>query len=310
MDDIDLGDYKVTSEVHIFSEGTQAEKKFSSEEGADETIVVSNFKFTLPGKYEVSEDVDGAIAGNQQVDQYDEDGDLVVHRKNEKQDHHLAIKHHVNTSLDLVGLQVWRGALLLADFLLYSSTDEATSLKISLSDSIVELGAGTGLTSIVAGMVAGDVISTDITKGNILNLIDTNIKKNCQWIKGKVEVQELDFYKSNYSEDLVSRLEQSSLIIAADVVYHDDLTDAFLSSLKRIMSMGREKSALISLEKRYVFTINDLDVAAPCYEYFYDQLVKELQGTFNIKQLDTSLIPQYFCYERAKELVLFLINKN
>lgn len=61
---------------------------------------------------------------------------------------------------------------------------------------------------------------------------------------------------------------------------------------------------------RYVFTLNDLDVVAPCYEYFYDNLYKVMQSTHKIEQLDTSKIPQYFCYERPKELVLFKIVKK
>jgi len=113
--------------------------------------------------------------------------------------------------LDLVGLQVWRGALLLADFLLDSAVDGS----IGSADSVIELGAGTGLTSVVAGMVAGHVLSTDIAKGNILSLIETNVQQNASWIKGRVEVKELDFYKP-FQPELVPLLENSNLIIAAD----------------------------------------------------------------------------------------------
>ena len=60
-----------------------------------------------------------------------------------------------------------------------------------------------------------------------------------------------------------------------------------------------------------MFTLNDLDVAAPCYEYFYDQLMTGLMSrSYDVVQLDTSLTPQYFCYERPKELVLFRIQKK
>lgn len=31
---------------------------------------------------------------------------------------------------------------------------------------------------------------------------------------------------------------------------------------------------------------------------------------YQIKQLDTDQIPQYFCYEKVKELVLFQISQN
>lgn len=58
--------------------------------------------------------------------------------------------------------------------------------------------------------------STDIKKGNILSLIETNIRLNSNLIKGNVEVFELDFYKSNYSSELVARIEEANIIIAAD----------------------------------------------------------------------------------------------
>nr|CAG4648844.1 EOG090X0C5G [Polyphemus pediculus] len=178
-----------------------------------------------------------------------------------------------------------------------------------MDDSVVELGAGTGLTSVVAGMVAGQVLSTDISSCNILKLIEANCQENSKWIRGKVSVCELDFYKDTFSEDLTVIIEKSKLIIAADVVYHDDLTDAFLKTLKKIMLMGVEKTALIALEKRFVFTISDLDVVAPCYDYFFENLQRVLSA-FDIEQLNTSLVPQYFCYERVKELVLFKIQKK
>ena len=55
-----------------------------------------------------------------------------------------------------------------------------------------------------------------------------------------------------------------------------------------------------------MFTLSDLDVEAPCYDYFHETLLRELNA-YDILQLDTSEIPQYFCYERVKELVLFKI---
>lgn len=39
-------------------------------------------------------------------------------------------------------------------------------------------------------------------------------------------------------------------ILYFKVVYHDDLTDAFLTTLKKLMGLGRPKTALIALEKR------------------------------------------------------------
>jgi hypothetical protein len=47
-------------------------------------------------------------------------------------------------------------------------------------------------------------------------LIETNIEQNSKWISGQVEAIELDFYNSNYSDKLVSLIENSNLLIAAD----------------------------------------------------------------------------------------------
>lgn len=58
----------------------------------------------------------------------------------------LPIEHHQTTALDLVGLQIWRGALLLADWLLHNG---GTFSKDSV---LLELGSGVGLTSIIAAI--------------------------------------------------------------------------------------------------------------------------------------------------------------
>lgn len=59
----------------------------------------------------------------------------------------------MSTKLQHVGLQVWRGALLLADYIL-SNPD------LFKDKTVLELGAGVGLTSIVASFLADKVICT------------------------------------------------------------------------------------------------------------------------------------------------------
>lgn len=101
---------------------------------------------------------------------YDSDDDLDVDRNGEgilvigteiqlcvihvhKSDLSCLTEHSVSTELDLVGLQVWRGALLLADYIL-SHPDSFRN------QTILELGSGVGLTSIVASYLAREVICT------------------------------------------------------------------------------------------------------------------------------------------------------
>ena len=64
--------------------------------------------------------------------------------------------HFRSTSVSLVGLQVWRGSLLLADYLV------AHNLALDLDNArVIELAAGTGITSITcAALGAKSVLCT------------------------------------------------------------------------------------------------------------------------------------------------------
>nr|CAG4641152.1 EOG090X0C5G [Eulimnadia texana] len=295
-EDIDLSDYKVTSEVHVFSSNEE------SETGAKK--YVSKFIFGVP---------EGLLPRFEKLrkprPEVDRDGDLDVVRKSRERemDFEMLIEHQIHTSLDLVGLQVWRGALLLADYLLYCSSG-SSELKLTSSSNVVELGAGTGLTSVVAAMIAGNVISTDVDRPGILDLIRKNLELNKNFIQATANVCELNFYAETFSPELESQLKRAEVILAADVIYHDDLTDAFLRTLKKIMNLSPGKTALISVEKRVVFTIAELEACAPCFEYFYENLERVFcAADWRIEHVDNALFPQYFCYERVKELVLLKI---
>jgi len=50
--------------------------------------------------------------------EYDSDGDMDLPRKGAGQDNQLVLEHMLATELGEVGLQVWRGSLVLADYLL------------------------------------------------------------------------------------------------------------------------------------------------------------------------------------------------
>ena len=63
-------------------------------------------------------------------------------------------EHSYSTTLDLVGRQIWRGALLLADFILHHGP------SLLQGRTVLELASGVGLTSIVAAMFATEVICT------------------------------------------------------------------------------------------------------------------------------------------------------
>ena len=90
----------------------------------------------------------------------DADGDLILPRKRKRPSANgghgvLTISHRLGTPLNDVGLQVWRGAILLSDWLL-SRTDRTDD------EVILDLGAGCGLTSLAASAAgAKTVFCTD-----------------------------------------------------------------------------------------------------------------------------------------------------
>lgn len=112
----------------------------------------------------------------------DDSGDLILQRRHKRHRHcqrslrgeSISIHHQLTTRLPGVGLQIWRGALLLADFIL-----DSPSLFHNVT--AIELGAGTGLAGIVMGIAAkrvfitGQVHETGISFNHLLFLLNARI---------------------------------------------------------------------------------------------------------------------------------------
>ncbi|KAH8406897.1 hypothetical protein KR222_010513 [Zaprionus bogoriensis] len=256
--------------------------------------IVSKFRFRYPGEEQQHE---------QHVATIDADGDLEVPRPRRGV---IELEHAGATELKLVGLQVWRGALLLADYLFHQRRQLATQ-------TIMELGAGVGLTSIAAAIHnAGQVYCTDVNLGNILALIQRNVQRNAPLLRGHVAVIEYDFMASvsQLSPALLAAIDASDVIMAADVIYSDALTDALVAVMEHIFERarisGRSKCIYMALEKRYVFTLEDCDAVAPMYEHFRRQTRAK---PWRIEQLPLDF-PQYFEYERCPQLILMRISSR
>ena len=136
----------------------------------------------------------------------------------------ITISHCTSSSVDLVGLQVviwkmkyprisvthfqvWRGALLLSDFLLARP-------ELLQGKSVLELASGTGLTSIVAATVADSVTATDVNRGEILPLIRKNLNLNRDTLAqaDSFSVQELDFFWDSWPPDLEQTVMSSEVV--------------------------------------------------------------------------------------------------
>ncbi|KAF7647730.1 hypothetical protein LDENG_00167780 [Lucifuga dentata] len=228
----------------------------------------------------------------------------------------LRIEHTMATPLNDVGKQVWRGAFLLTDFIL--------SQPITFRGAtVLELGAGTGLTSIMAATLTKTVYCTDVGD-DVLSMCQRNVTLNSHLLQpagGEVKVKQLDWLTSDLctdaevefswtDEEVADLFDNTTFIIAADVFYDDDLTDGFFQTLYRLCSgFPHTCVTYISVEKRMNFTLRHLDVSCEAYDHFrrcLSQLSDLVDGrvSFSVERLPPTF-PQFLQYERIEQLELW-----
>ncbi|OBS72072.1 hypothetical protein A6R68_13352 [Neotoma lepida] len=217
-----------------------------------------------------------------------EEDDLMGDQAQESCPHSIIkIEHTMATPLEDVGKQVWRGALFLADYILFRR-------DLFEGRTVLELGAGTGLASIVAATMAHTVYCTDVGT-DLLAMCQRNVALNSHLAAtrdGVIKVKELDWLK----DDLCT------------VFYDDDLTDALFNTLSRLVHRLKNAcTAILSVEKRFNFTLRHLDVTCEAYDHFrasLDSLEKLADGRlrFTVEPVEASF-PQLLIYERIQQLV-------
>ncbi|XP_045315964.1 methyltransferase-like protein 22 isoform X3 [Leopardus geoffroyi] len=226
----------------------------------------------------------------------------------------VRIEHTMATPLEDVGKQVWRGALLLADYILFQR-------DLFQGRTVLELGAGTGLASIIAATVARTVYCTDVGT-DLLAMCQRNIALNGHLTAaggGVVKVKELDWLRDDLctdpevpfswsQEDVSDLYSHTTILLAAEVFYDDDLTDALFKTLSRLAhKLQNACTAILSVEKRLNFTLRHLDVTCEAYDHFRSWL-RRLEGLadgrlhFAVERVEASF-PQLLVYERIQQLV-------
>ncbi|XP_026636685.1 methyltransferase-like protein 22 isoform X2 [Microtus ochrogaster] len=140
---------------------------------------------------------------------------------------------------------------------------------------------------------------------------------------GVIKVKELDWLKDNlctdpkvpfsWSEEDISDLyDHTTVLFAAEVFYDDDLTDALFNTLSRLVHRLKNAcTAILSVEKRFNFTLRHLDVTCEAYDHFrasLDSLEKLADGRlrFMVEPVEASF-PQLLIYERIRQLELWKI---
>ncbi|KAK2490558.1 hypothetical protein MC885_020682 [Smutsia gigantea] len=136
---------------------------------------------------------------------------------------------------------------------------------------------------------------------------------------GVVKVKELDWLEDDLcmdpvfpfswsQEDISDLYEHTTILLAAEVFYDDDLTDALFKTLSQLAHKLKNACiAILSVEKRLNFTLRHLDVTCEAYDHFRSslhQLEKLADGQlrFVVEPVDASF-PQLLVYERIQQLV-------
>ncbi|RZC75389.1 hypothetical protein C5167_050870 [Papaver somniferum] len=294
---------------------------------------ISHFTFPLPPPEVKTQSIAVNVEEklSRQMMSLDEDGDLVLTRRTKQSKNvRMTIQHSITSSIPSVGLQVWKAELVLADFLLHSMFSSSDFDGVVA----VELGAGTGLLGILLARVAKTVFLTDHGE-EVLKNCALNVHLNSEIFKEhatSVFVREVDWINSwppeveqchssderfSWTPSEIGEAEGASLLLAADVIYNDDLTDALFDTLQKLMSRGSTKVLYLALEKRYNFSLNDLDVVANGYSRFKSYLrddteCRSLENSklpcFVGKLIDLTEIPQYVReYDRGNDVEIWQI---
>lgn len=182
----------------------------------------------------------------------------------------IRLEHELDTQLDEVGLQLWMGSFLLCDFLL------AQPSLVQSAKSIVELGCGVGLVGVVLSLLVPGrskdeamprdeqpptprVVLTDY-RSDILRVCDANLDRNLTETQRRhVSTVLWDWtgpspLGNSQNEMLAAALaptncslEQGELVLlGADVVYDDDLTEMLVGQLLSLQ-VGAKAQMLIFL---------------------------------------------------------------
>lgn len=230
----------------------------------------------------------------------------------------IKIEHTMATPLEDVGKQVWRGAFLLADYILFKR-------DMFRYCTVLELGGGTGITSIVMAMIAKTVYCTDVGE-DLLAMCEQNVILNKHLIEpagGEVKVKELDWLKDGFCTDpeapyswseaeIADLHDHTTVILAADVFYDDDLTDALFKILYKIThNLKNSCSIYLSIEKRLNFTLRHMDITCEAYNHFRNTL-NDLENLEDGKMKYTAepiklAFSQFLIYERIEQLELWKI---
>ena len=138
----------------------------------------------------------------------------------------------------------------------------------------------------------------------------SNFERNYQQIQADYQVNEIDFFKTDWQNILAPDLLGIDLIICADVIYNEEITRAFFKTLEYLITKTKEDlTIIISLEKR-LWTDANGEIITPSYQVFLEclQEFKTSHSDAQIEEIELNF-PHIFYqfYDRVNNLVIWQI---
>eukprot|EP01041_Mallomonas_annulata_P005828 gene5828-11766_t len=286
-----------------------------------ETDVTTPSEEAVVSRFELISNRHNIMQSNNEDDECFENKGSEIHRKPKRRKSGIlmTISHYSLTTIDDVGLQLWRGSLLLADFLLHK--------RLYLEDKvIIELGGGVGLIGIVLSLISHNGAYITDYRSDIVKIAQNNIKNNEHLVQStelatnhyysKIHTRVLDCSKadnprfpnkdyfskeieiqtskavsidnSNNNDEFIWTPQDTLLlssnpmiIIAADVIYDDVIT---FNIFKKASQLLRNNEIFwLTLEKRFNFDIDELSLIAHGYRKLLQIIQpKDENGNYNL----------------------------
>ncbi|XP_017313590.1 uncharacterized protein LOC108259000 isoform X2 [Ictalurus punctatus] len=139
----------------------------------------------------------------------------------------------IEESFDSYGAMIWPAAIALCKFL---ETPDGRQQMNLLDKTVLEIGAGTGLLSIVITLLGAKLTATDLPE--ILSNLRYNLNRNTRWLRRhEPEVKELS-WGYELEKTFPRSLHHYDYVLAADVVYHHTFLDELLATMHHFCQRG------------------------------------------------------------------------